>query len=369
LAAQQPLSTLLRESEKESFTIDVRKEYETLREDYLKRRSVKNYIAIEEARKNRLKIDWNANNIVRPRKTGITFIQDLSLATLRKYIDWTPFFLTWELKGKYPRIFEDAKYGKEAKNLFDDANRLLVEIIHDKSLIANGVFGLFPANTVEHDDIEIYTNENRVSVKAILHTLRQQIKKAQGQPNLALADFIVPKETGAIDFIGAFAVTTGIGIEKLVAKYEQDEDDYKSIMVKALADRLAEAFAEYLHEQVRKEYWGYASNETLSNKELIQEKYVGIRPAPGYPAQPDHTEKILMFELLDAEKNTGIKLTESLAMIPAASISGLYIASPEAKYFNLGKIEKDQVIDYHRRKGLSVTEVEKWLAPVLNYDS
>jgi 5-methyltetrahydrofolate--homocysteine methyltransferase len=363
------VSTLLRESEKESFTIDVRKEYETLREDYLKRRSVKNYIGIEEARKNRLKIDRKENNIVRPRKTGITAIKDLSLETLRKYIDWTPFFLTWELKGKYPKIFESTKYGKEAKNLFHDANCLLVEIIRDKSLTANGVLGLFPANSVEFDDIEIYTNENREGVKAILHTLRQQIKKAQGQPNLALADFIAPKETGAIDYIGAFAVTTGIGIEDLITRYEQDEDDYKSIMVKALADRLAEAFAEYLHERVRKEYWGYASKETFSSEELIKEKYIGIRPAPGYPAQPDHTEKILMFELLDVEKNTGIKLTESLAMFPAASISGLYIASPEAKYFNLGKIEKDQVLDYHRRKGLSVVEVEKWLAPALNYDS
>jgi 5-methyltetrahydrofolate--homocysteine methyltransferase len=273
------------------------------------------------------------------------------------------------LKGKYPKIFESTKYGKEAKNLFHDANCLLVEIIRDKSLTANGVLGLFPANSVEFDDIEIYTNENREGVKAILHTLRQQIKKAQGQPNLALADFIAPKETGAIDYIGAFAVTTGIGIEDLITRYEQDEDDYKSIMVKALADRLAEAFAEYLHERVRKEYWGYASKETFSSEELIKEKYIGIRPAPGYPAQPDHTEKILMFELLDVEKNTGIKLTESLAMFPAASISGLYIASPEAKYFNLGKIEKDQVLDYHRRKGLSVVEVEKWLAPALNYDS
>jgi 5-methyltetrahydrofolate--homocysteine methyltransferase len=362
------VSKLLNEFERESFTNKISYEYDKLREDYLERKSAKKYIGINEARKNRLKIDWNANDIVKPKKTGTTVIKEFSLKTLRKYIDWTPFFLTWELKGKYPNIFESDKYGKEAKNLFDDANCLLDKIISNKSLTANGVFGIFPANTVEFDDIEVYTNEKREGVRAILHTLRQQIKKAQGQPNLALADFVASKETGAIDYIGAFAVTAGIGIENLVKKYEGDDDDYKSIMVKALADRLAEAFTEYLHEQVRREYWGYASKETLSNEELIKEKYVGIRPAPGYPAQPDHTEKIALFELLDVEKNIGINLTESLAMYPAASISGLYIASPEAKYFNLGKIEKDQVLDYHRRKGLSVAEIERWLAPALNYD-
>jgi 5-methyltetrahydrofolate--homocysteine methyltransferase len=363
------VSSLLNETEKKSFTNKISNEYDKLREDYLERKLVKKHIGINESRKNRLKIDWNADDIVTPKKTGTTVIKDCSLETLRKYIDWTPFFLTWELKGKYPKIFESTKYGKEAKNLFDDANRLLDEIISNKSLTANGVFGIFPANTVEFDDIEVYTNEKREGVRVILHTLRQQIKKAQGQPNLALADFVAPKETGAIDYIGAFAVTAGIGIEDLVTTYEEDTDDYNSIMIKALADRLAEAFAEYLHERVRREYWGYASKETLSKEELIKEKYIGIRPAPGYPAQPDHTEKTALFELLDVEKNTGINLTESLAMYPASSVSGLYIASPEAKYFNLGKIEKDQVLDYHRRKGLSVTEVEKWLAPALNYDN
>ena len=362
------VSKLLSQSEKKNFTIGISKEYEKLRDDYLKRKSAKSYIEIDNARKNRLNIDWEAKNIIRPKKTGITVIKELSLETLKKYIDWTPFFLTWELKGKYPAIFESNKYANEAKNLFDDANLLLEEIFCNKSLTANGVYGLFPANSVEFDDIEIYTNENRDGVKTVLHTLRQQIKKAQGQPNLALADFIAPKETGAVDYIGAFAVTAGIGIEDLVTRYDRDEDDYKSIMVKALTDRLAEAFTEYLHERVRKEYWGYANKEKFLNEELIKEKYVGIRPAPGYPAQPDHTEKVLIFDLLDVERNTGIKLTESLAMIPTASVSGLYIASPEARYFNLGKIEKDQVLDYHRRKGLSVAEVEKWLAPALNYD-
>ena len=362
------VSSLLSKTEKEGFSARIKKEYEKLREDYLKRKSVKKYIGIDDARKNRLKISWESSTLVKPRETGITTIKNFSLGTLKNYIDWTPFFLTWQLKGKFPAIFESAKYGKEAKILFDDANKLLDEIICNKSLTANGVFGLFPANSVEVDDIEIYTNENREGVVTVLHTLRQQIKKAENQPNLALADFIAPKESGMIDYIGAFAVTAGISIEDLVTRYEQDEDDYKSIMVKALADRLAEAFAEYLHEQVRKEYWGYTNKEKLSNLELIKEKYVGIRPAPGYPAQPDHTEKISIFEILDVEKNTSIKLTENLAMYPAASISGLYIASPEAKYFSLGKIEKDQVLDYHRRKGMSVTEVEKWLATSLNYD-
>jgi 5-methyltetrahydrofolate--homocysteine methyltransferase len=335
----------------------------------LKRRAVKIFISIDEARKNRLKIDWGKKKIFRPQKTGITVIKNFSLETLKSYIDWTPFFLTWQLKGKFPRIFENTKYGNEARNLFDDANSLLDEIICDKSLAANGVFGLFPANSVGFDDIEIYKNENREGIIAVLHTLRQQIKKAQGQPNLALADFITPKETGRIDYIGAFVVTAGIGIEELVNKFERNGDDYQSIMVKALADRLAEAFAEYLHERVRKEYWGYSGEEKLSNEEMIEEKYVGIRPAPGYPAQPDHTEKMAIFNLLDVEKNTGIKLTENLAMFPAASVSGLYISSSEAKYFNLGKIEKDQVLDYHNRKGMSIAEIEKWLSPILNYDT
>ena len=363
------VSSLLSETEKENFTTRIKNEYEKIREDYLKRRSVKIFISIDEARKNRLKIDWGKKKIFRPQKTGITVIKDFSLETLKSYIDWTPFFLTWQLKGKFPRIFESTKYGNEARNLFDDANILLDEIICDKSLAANGVFGLFPANSVGFDDIEIYKNESREGIIAVLHTLRQQIKKAQGQPNLALADFIAPKETGRIDYIGAFVVTAGIGIEELVNKFESNGDDYQSIMVKALADRLAEAFAEYLHERVRKEYWGYSGEEKLSYEEMIEEKYVGIRPAPGYPAQPDHTEKMAIFNLLDVEKNTGIKLTENLAMFPAASVSGLYISSSEAKYFNLGKIEKDQVLDYHNRKGMSIAEVEKWLSPILNYDT
>ncbi len=363
------VSNLLNENEEErnKYTQSFKDEYLHLREDYFKRKSDKNFISIEHARENRLKIDWKRTKINKPNKSGLTVLTDFSLSTLRNYIDWTPFFITWELKGKYPSIFEDKNVGSEAKKLFDDANRLLDKIISEKLLTANGVVGLFPANSVGLDDIEVYTDESRNGVKRVLHTLRQQMQKSQGEPNIALADFIAPKETGVEDYIGMFAVTAGIGIEKLVKKFEKDHDDYNSIMVKAIADRLAEAFAEHLHELVRKEYWGYAADENFSSEELVKEKYDGIRPAPGYPAQPDHTEKPIIFSLLNAERNTGIKLTESMAMYPAASVSGLYLSHPKAKYFNVGKIEKDQVLDYHRRKGMSVDEIEKWLGPILNY--
>ena len=352
--------------EREKYIQSVKAEYKKLREDYLKKKSDKQLISLDKARENRLKINWMEQKIHKPNQLGITTFRNYSLEELRKYIDWTPFFMAWELKGKYPAIFEDEKVGIEAKKLFDDANKLLDKVISEKLLSANAVFGIFPANSVG-DDIEVYSDESRKGVLAVLHTLRQQMQKSEGQPNLALADFIAPKETGINDYIGAFAVTAGIGIEKLIEQFEKNHDDYSSIMIKAIADRLAEAFAEHLHEQVRKKYWGYSADENLSNEDLIKEKYIGIRPAPGYPAQPDHTEKIILFELLDVEKNTSIKLTESLAMYPAASVSGLYFAHPEAKYFNVGKIDKDQVLDYHRRKGMSVEEIERWLSPILNY--
>jgi 5-methyltetrahydrofolate--homocysteine methyltransferase len=355
------------ENEKEKFIKSIKQEYKKLREDYLKKKSEKNLIPLEKARENRYKIDWSKTQIKKPNKLGVTVLKDYPLSTLKKYIDWTPFFQAWELKGRYPSIFEDEKVGAEAKKLFDDANNLLDKIIKEKLLTANGIVGLFPANSVGVDDIEVYTDESRTGVKRVLHTIRQQMQKAKDEPNIALADFIAPKESGVEDYIGMFAVTVGIGIEKLVEKFEKDHDDYNSIMIKALADRLAEAFAEHLHELVRKEYWGYASDEKLSNEDLVKERYIGIRPAPGYPAQPDHTEKPIIFSLLDVEKNTGIRLTESLAMYPAASVSGLYFAHPEAKYFNVGKIDKDQVLDYHRRKGMSVEDIEKWLSPILNY--
>ena len=363
------VSNLLNENEveKKKFVQSFKDEYSKLREDYAKKQSDKNFISLENARSNHLKIDWTITKVKKPNKLGIKILKDYPLSILRNYIDWTPFFMTWELKGKYPSIFDNKIVGTEAKKLFDDANNLLDKIISEKLLAANGVVGLFPANSVGVDDIEVYADESRSGVKRVLHTIRQQMQKSSDEPNIALADFIAPKESGVEDYIGMFAVTAGIGIEKLIEKFEKDHDDYNSIMLKAIADRLAEAFAEHLHELVRKDYWGYTIDENLANEELIKEKYTGIRPAPGYPAQPDHTEKLIIFSLLDAGKNTGIKLTESLAMYPAASVCGLYFSHPEAKYFTVGKIGKDQVLDYHRRKGMSIEEIEKWLSPILNY--
>lgn len=355
------------ESERKKYVQSFKVEYEKLREDYSRKQSEKNFISLEKARENKSKIDWQKAEIKKPNSPGVTVLNNYSLSTLRKYIDWTPFFMTWELKGKYPSIFKDKTVGSEAKKLFDDAKKLLDKIVEEKLLTANGVAGIFPVNSVGIDDIEIYADESRSGVKRVLHTIRQQMQKSTKEPNIALADFIAPKETGIEDYIGMFAVTAGIGIEMLVEKFEKDHDDYNSIMIKAIADRLAEAFAEHLHELVRKKYWGYAVDENFSSEELVKEKYIGIRPAPGYPAQPDHTEKQIIFSLLDVEKNTGIKLTESMAMYPAASVSGLYFSHPEAKYFTVGKIGKDQVLDYHRRKGMSVEEIERWLGPILNY--
>jgi len=349
------------------FEEKIKTEYAKLREDHLKKREEKNYLSLEDARKNKFKCDWREAQITVPKKHGVTVLENYPLDILRKYIDWTPFFQTWEMKGKYPKIFEDKTTGAEAKKLFNDANKLLDKIISENLLQANGVVGLFPANS-DGDDIEVYSDETRKRILLSLHTLRNQNTKAETASNLALADFIAPKECGVHDYIGAFAVTTGIGIEKLIERFEKEHDDYNSIMVKALADRLAEAFAEHLHEKVRKEFWGYDADENLSSEELVKEKYRGIRPAPGYPAQPDHTEKKIIFDLLQVEKNTGIQLTESLAMYPTAAVSGLYFAHPQAKYFNVGKISKDQVLDYHKRKGMSIEEVEKWLRPILNYD-
>ncbi len=352
---------------KSNFETETKKEYQRIREDHQKKKAAKNFISLDKARKNKLKIDWSKEEIFKPMKSGITVLKNFPLETLRKYIDWTPFFLTWELKGKYPSIFENEKYGTESKKLFQDANKLLDEIVSKNLFTAHGVAGIFPANSAG-DDIEIYSDETRTGVKTVLHTLRSQADKSDNVPNLALADFVAPKDSGKLDYVGAFAVTTGHGVDELVKKYEAEHDDYNAIMVKALADRLAEAFAELLHELVRQNYWGYSHDEKLSQEDLIKESYTGIRPAPGYPAQPDHTEKLVIFDLLEAEKNTSIKLTESLAMYPAASVSGLYFAHREAKYFNVGKIGKDQVLDYHKRKGMSLEEVERWLSPILNYD-
>lgn len=350
-------------SKKESFVTTIKADYQKLREHHLKHRATKELVPIEVARENKFQIDWKKEDITQPQFLGVKEIT-VDVQTLVNYIDWTPFFQTWELHGRYPVILEDELVGSEAKKLFQDAQQMLDTIINEKWLTPKGVIGLFPANSIG-DDIEIYHPQNKGERIHIQHTLRQQTKKAKGQPNIALADFIAPKESGILDYIGGFAVTSGIGVEKYVNQFKSDHDDYNAILVKALADRLAEAFAEYLHEEVRKKYWGYASSEHLNNEELIKETYRGIRPAPGYPACPDHTEKIGLFELLEVTQKTGIELTESLAMMPAASVSGWYFAHPQAKYFGLGKISNDQLVDLSKRKNVAQTEMKRWLGNVL----
>ena len=360
------VSNLINKESKEEFQQKFRDEYTELRENHARRQKEKRLISFEAAQQNRLQIDWEQYDCPVPRKPGITVLENVSLKTLREYIDWTPFFSTWELKGKYPDILNSPSFGEEAKRLFADANELLDDIIANELLTAKGILGLFPAAT-SGEDLMVYNDEDRDQVLATFRMLRQQGEKKSGIPNLSLADFVAPGESRFRDYMGGFAVTAGIGLEKLVTKFEAEHDDYGAIMAKALADRLAEAFAEYLHEQVRKEYWGYASEESLDNEALIREKYSGIRPAPGYPACPDHTEKRTLFDLLGVEERIGISLTETYAMWPAASVSGFYFAHPESRYFGLGKIGRDQVEIYAKRKGLSVVEVEKWLAPNLNY--
>ncbi|MDW8296568.1 MAG: methionine synthase [Raineya sp.] len=398
--------------EKESLIAEIKQEYDKIREDFLNRKQDKNYISLAEARKNKFKIDWEKTQIHKPKFLGNKYFINYDLAEIAKYIDWTPFFQTWELAGKFPQILDDEIVGAEARKLYADAQKMLAEIIKNKSLQANAVIGFYPCNTIDDDDILLYDFEEieittpctkhnghhhktyEVSKKPLvlkkqlqlvesfspsplerglggevccIHTLRQQNQKSEGLPNFALADFIAPQETGKVDYIGFFVVTAGIGLEKLVEKYEKDHDDYNSIMAKALADRLAEAFAELMHERVRKEFWGYSPDENFTNEELIKEKYVGIRPAPGYPACPDHTEKATIFELLQATEKIGVQLTESFAMYPAAAVCGMYFAHPESRYFGLGKISKDQVLNYAERKHISIEEAEKWLNPLLNY--
>jgi 5-methyltetrahydrofolate--homocysteine methyltransferase len=335
------------------------------REIYLANREQKKGISIEAARANKTPIDWAASELAKPEFLGVQSFDDFPLEQIAPFIDWTPFFNTWELAGSYPKILKDEVVGAQATKLFEDAKKLLAQIIKNKSLRARAVFGFFPANSVG-DDIELYTDESRSKVLTTLCTLRQQQEKRSGQHNQALADFIAPKDSGCPDFIGAFAVTAGIGVDELVAKFKAEHDDYNAIMTQALADRLAEACAELLHKKARAVF-GYGHAESFSVEELIKEKYRGIRPAPGYPACPDHTEKRKLFDLLQAEERAGIHLTESFAMSPASSVSGWYFAHPEAKYFAVGKIERDQVEEYAERKGMEVAEAERWLAPNLNY--
>jgi 5-methyltetrahydrofolate--homocysteine methyltransferase len=314
----------------------------------------------------RFKTDWKSVDIPTPEFLGARVLPDVALATLRRYIDWSPFFLTWELKGKYPRIFEDRQMGETARKLFDDAQELLDRIINEKLLTARGVYGFWPAAS-SGDEIIVFTDETRRTERCRFQALRQQWERKGQDAFFSLADFIAPIESGRKDYVGAFAVTAGIGCDELAAAFDRHYDDYNSIMTKALADRLAEAFAEYLHAQARRA-WGFGRNENLSNDELIDEKYRGIRPAPGYPAQPDHTEKRTLFDLLDATAATGIKLTEHYAMHPAASVCGLYFAHPQSRYFAVDRLTKDQIENYARRKGMSVAEVERWLAPNLGYE-
>lgn len=359
-------SNLMNASVKDDYIQGIKDEYAKAREAHLNKRNDKRFVSIEDARRMKCNINLNGAIPNKPTFTGTKVIESYPLEQLLPYIDWTPFFHTWELRGSYPKIFEDKFVGQEAKKLFDDAQVLLKRIVDEKLLHANGVIGFWPANSVG-DDIELYTDETRQHVITKIHTLRQQAEKAKDEPYYALADFIAPKDSGIIDYWGGFAVTAGIGCDELVAEFEKDHDDYNSIMAKALADRLAEAFAEKMHELVRKDYWGYAKDENLDNIDLIKEQYQGIRPAPGYPACPDHTEKTTLFELLKAEDNAHMHLTESLAMMPAASVSGFYFAHPQARYFGLGKIGKDQVTDYAHRKGMTIEDAERWLGPNLNY--
>ncbi|MET4075666.1 5-methyltetrahydrofolate--homocysteine methyltransferase [Hymenobacter sp. UYCo722] len=343
-------------------------DYNALRADYASRQRDKNYLTIEAARANGVKSDWDTVSITKPTFLGTKVLEDYDLAELARYIDWTPFFHTWELKGRYPRILDDATLGEAATKLFEDAQAMLTKIIDGKLLTARAVLGFWPANTQGYDTIEIYADDSRETVTTEFFTLRQQGEKGPGIPNVAFSDFLAPKESGRADYLGGFAVTAGIGIEKLIEQYDADHDDYSSIMVKALADRLAEAFAERLHERVRREFWAYAPDEHLTGDDLIQEKYRGVRPAPGYPGCPDHTEKITLFQLLDAESQTGIILTENLAMYPASSVSGMYYAHPDSRYFGLGRIGVDQVADIAQRKHMPLPELERWLMPNLNYE-
>jgi 5-methyltetrahydrofolate--homocysteine methyltransferase len=360
-----PVTTsLLSEEGRDAFVVQHRADYEAIRKAHAAPRQA--LVPLATARQRRTPIEWRAEDIPVPEFTGVRVLENFPLATLREYIDWSPFFHTWGMKGIYPRILDDERQGAEARKLFAEANVLLDEIVKNKWIEARGVYGFFPANAAG-DDVELYKDGARAEVVERFHFLRQQANREGGEPSRSLGDFIAPKETGLADYIGAFAVTSGIGLKELCDRFRADNDDYNAIMAEALADRLAEAFAECLHQRVRKE-WGYGREEKLCPGDLIQEKYRGIRPAAGYPACPDHTEKGTLWRLLDVEAKTGMMITESFAMWPGSSVSGLYFAHPESRYFSLGKIDRDQVADYHERKGMSIEEVERWLGPNLNYD-
>ena len=360
------VSNLISDDLKDAYIAEITREQHAAREQHAGKRNEKKTLPLDAARANRTPIVWRTEDIAKPSFTGVRAVTNLPLSELVPFIDWSPFFRAWELHGRYPEIFDDAVVGDSARKLYEEAQALLSQLVSDKSIRANGVYGFFPANSVG-DDIELFTDDTRTEVLSVIHTLRQQGEKSGDHANKALSDFIAPKDSGLADYLGGFAVTAGLGVEELSQKFKEELDDYNAIMVSALADRLAEAFAEYLHKRAREDS-GYGCGEDLTSEDLIKERYRGIRPAPGYPACPDHTEKRTLFDLLGAEKAAGIHLTESMAMTPAASVSGFYFSHPEAKYFSLGKIERDQVEDYARRKGMELTEAERWLAPVLNYD-
>jgi len=359
-------SQLLSAGQKDDFVKRIREEYQELRDRYQGAGSQVEYLSLEDARKNKFRINWEKSPIYKPGQTGIQVFKNYPLGEIREYISWIFFFLVWQLRGKWPDILKDPKQGKEARKLYDDALKMLDWIVENGILKANGILGFFPANAVG-DDIEVYSDEERSEVLATFVNLRSQVKKSDHTPNLCLADFLAPRSSGRIDYLGVFAVTAGLGIEQQLKKFEADHDDYSSIMLKALADRLAEAFTELLHEKVRREYWGYQPGEGMSLEDMILEKYQGIRPAHGYPACPDHSEKETIFRLLNVPDKTGIKLTDSHAMFPAASVSGLIFANPESRYFYVGRISRDQARDYARRKKANLETVEMWLASNLNY--
>jgi 5-methyltetrahydrofolate--homocysteine methyltransferase len=361
------VSALLSREQKPKLVAEVEREYEEIRERHRNRQVRDRFVTLEAARANRTPIDWANATIVPPKNLGVFRLPDYPIAELRKFIDWTPFFNSWELKGKYPDILNQPHVGPEARKLFDDANRLLDVLQRDKWITCNGVFGIFPANQVDDDDIELYLPAS-LQPLARLHHLRQQTEHREGIPHRCLADYVAPKELGKMDYVGAFAVTAGIGVKEQVDELKARHDDYYAILLEAVADRLAEAFAEHLHQRVRTEFWGYAAGETLDNEALIDEKYRGIRPAPGYPACPEHTEKATLWHLLNVKENAGIDLTESYAMWPGAAVSGWYFAHPASQYFVVGRIARDQVADYARRKGWTLREAEKWLAPNLGYE-
>jgi 5-methyltetrahydrofolate--homocysteine methyltransferase len=360
------VSNLLSSDARQSYVETVNTEYRKVAEAHARNEAEKQRLPLARARANAHKIDWSAYDSPKPTFLGTRVFDSYDLAELAPYIDWTPFFQTWELKGRYPAILEDQKQGVAARQLFDDAQAMLVKILTERWFQPKAVIGFWPANTVG-DDIRVFQDDTRSKEFATFFTLRQQLAKRDGRPNIALSDFVAPIASGKADYIGGFVVTAGIEEIAIAERFTRSNDDYASIMVKALADRFAEAFAEAMHQRVRKEFWGYSRDEHFSPDELLGEPYRGIRPAPGYPAQPDHTEKSTLFRLLDAEKRIGVRLTESFAMWPGSSVSGLYIAHPEAYFFGVAKIERDQVEDYAARKAMPIAEVERWLGPILNY--